>query len=51
MGSLSDEERRLLRSIVRQLRAIAKELDEWQDESRTLTGGELSKEGPGWVDF
>lgn len=51
MGSLSDEEKRLLRSITRRLRAIAKELDEWQDESRTITAGERSKEGPGWVDY
>jgi len=48
---MTEKERRLVRMIARQLRAIAKELDEWQDESRTITAGERSKEGPGWVDY
>ena len=39
-----------MRTIPRQLYQIVKELEAWQDEDRTITAGERSKEGPGWID-
>ena len=43
-------DRRILRKVA-ELRALADELEEWLDSDRTFTPVELSKDGPGWVDY
>jgi len=39
-----------LAGAIRLMQERTKELEEWQDESRTITAAELSKVCPGWFD-